>query len=250
MVNRQLRVDLLDKLKITRQALSYRAKRLKLAYGPMSTEEAIYVIAHKEGLDISKYLPPVTIDRVRSILQRDTSIRSARQEVSNSKKNSKVSTIKPYPLISISANRQAIVMGAEVYPLMFQLENSIRLLIERVLSKSGNDWWIKRVPQDVQSNVQRTMNKEKRYTYRSQRSNDPLYYANFDDLKKIIIEPSNRVDFQGIIKDIEWFKVKMDEVYMARNNLAHCVPLSKDDISRILLFHSDWERILESAGIK
>jgi hypothetical protein len=166
------------------------------------------------------------------------------------KKKMQAPTAKPYPLISSAANNQAIALGVEVFPLMYQLENSIRQLIERVLSKSGTDWWLKRVPSDVQSNVQRTMNKEKRYPYRDKRGSHPLYYANFDDLKKIIIDSNNKADFQTIIMDLEWFKVKMDEVYMARNNLAHCVPLPKDDISRILLFHRDWGRLLDTAGIK
>lgn len=250
MADRRLRSDLLNKLKVSRQALSQRSKRLKETYGPMSTDEAVYVIAHMEGLDISKYLPLTTVDRVRSLVPRDQAAYSVTKVVSKPKKKVKRPTTKPYPLISNAENNHGMVLGVEVFPLMYQLENSIRLLIERVLSKSGTDWWVKRVPPDVQSNVQRTMNKEKRYPYRDKRGSHPLYYANFDDLKKIVIDANNKADFQTVIMDIEWFKVKMDEVYMARNNLAHCVPLPKDDISRILLFHRDWARILDTAGIK
>jgi hypothetical protein len=250
MVNHHLRVDLLDKLNISKQALSQRVKRLKGTYGPMTTEEAVYVIAHMEGLDITKYLPLAVIDRVRSLVPRDQTFRSDKRVLPIPVKKAKSPKIKPYPLISNSATNHAIILGTEVFPIMYQLENSIRLLIESVLSRSGKDWWNKRVPPDVQKNVQRTMDKEKRYPYRDKRGNQPLYYANFDDLKKIVIDPSNMIDFKGIIIDFDWFKVKMDEVYMARNNLAHCVPLPEDDISRIFLFHRDWARILDTAGIK
>ncbi len=75
-------------------------------------------------------------------------------------------------------------------------------------------------------------------------------YCNFDDLRKIIADDNNYPFFQDVVIDIDWFKVKMQEVYMARNNLAHSIPLSKDDFSSIILFYNQWARLLESAGIK
>jgi hypothetical protein len=74
MINRKLRSDLLSSLNISKQALSQRAKRVKNEYGPMTTEEAVYVIAHMTGLDLTKYLPLLSIDRVRSLVPRNASI--------------------------------------------------------------------------------------------------------------------------------------------------------------------------------
>jgi hypothetical protein len=250
MINRQLRRDLLLKLNISKQALSNRAKRLKGIYGPMTTEEAIYIIAHTEGLDVSKYLPLAVVDRVRSLVPRGRFVRQIEPVSPSLKKRRRKPIPKSYPLLSAKIGNQAYTLGEDAFPLLFQFENSIRTLIERVLSKAGTDWWDKRVPDDVQRNVRRTMNKEKRYPYRDRRGSHPLYYSNLDDLKKIIIDPVNRPDFQKIIINFEWFKVKMDEVYMARNNLAHCVPLPKDDVTRIRLFHRDWARLLDTAGFK
>ena len=250
MINRHLRSDLLNKLKVSKQALSQRSKRLKETYGPMTTEEAVYVIAHMAGIDITRYLPLTVIDRVRSLVPRNQAVHTSKNDISTPKKKNRPQLGRPYPLISSIEHKQAKVIGTDVFPLIYQLENSLRHFIERVLSKSGTDWWAIRVPADVQSNVQRTINKEKRYPYRDKRGSDLLYYANFDDLKKIIIDGKNKIEFQAVIIDIEWFKVKMDEVYMARNNLAHCAPLTKDDISRISLFHRDWARLLDAAGLK
>jgi hypothetical protein len=155
-----------------------------------------------------------------------------------------------YPLIPPATSQRATNLGSDVYPALFELENSIRALVERILAFSGRNWWDRRVPNGVKQSVQRTMNKEKQYPYRERRGLRPLFYANLDDLRKIIIEPSNWPDFQAIIVKSDWLSVKMEEVYMARNNLAHCVPLSADDKSRILLLHRDWARLLTTAGIK
>jgi len=250
MVNRKLRQDLLALLRVTPQALSYRAKRVKERYGPMTTEEAVYVIAHLEGLDVSKYLPLAAVDRVRALVPRGPTSPSVAPTAHPAKRGQKRVPAKAYPLLSTSLTARAHVLGHDVFPQLFQLENSIRAIVHRKLSGTGNDWWTKRVPSEVQRAVQRTMDREKRYPYRDPRGNHPLYYSNFDDLKKIILHPPNQSDFRPVILDLDWFRVKMEEVYMARNNLAHCVPLSQDDVSRILLFHRDWARLIDAAGLK
>jgi hypothetical protein len=51
--NARLKEALLKKLGVTPQALSQRAKKRKKQL-PMSTEQAVYTIAHDEGLDLSK----------------------------------------------------------------------------------------------------------------------------------------------------------------------------------------------------
>lgn len=246
--NPNVRRELLEKLGITRQALSQRSKRIKGSYGPMTTEEAVYVIAHNEGLDLSKHLPISTLDRVRSLIPRDiptaTSQPPSRQKVSTPRQRK----VKSYPLVTVALAKTGNNLGTEIYPRLFILETSIRNLITQGLSKQESDWWDKYVPSRIRNNVARTMKREKRYPYRESRGNHPLSYANFSDLKAIII--ANKPNFEDVILDFEWFVVRMDEIYMVRNNLTHCVPLSKDDIIRINLFFRDWARMLETAGLK
>lgn len=243
-----VRRELLDKLGITKQALSQRAKRIKESHGPMTTEEAVYVIAHNEGLDLSKHLPISILDRVRALIPRDIPTKDTQPKTQSKVSKTKRIRAVSYPLVTNSLATMGSNLGADVYPRLFILENSIRQLITLYLSKQGINWWDTCVPLRVRKNVSRTMNREKRYPYRETRGSHPLSYANFSDLKTIIL--ANQTIFQNIILDLEWFKVKMDEVYMVRNNIAHCVPVSKDDISRINLFFRDWARLLETAGIK
>jgi len=67
MTNRHLRRALLEKLGITRQALSLRAKKLK-EQKPMTTTDAIYIIAQENGIPLERYLAPELIDRVKALL--------------------------------------------------------------------------------------------------------------------------------------------------------------------------------------
>lgn len=248
--NPEIRAEVLKHLGITKQGLSYRAKKMKEAYGPMTTEEAVYVIAHLEGVDLSKHLPIATLDRVRALVPRDLPSVQPQPPSRATKKGTTqaVRKVKPYPLVSAARTKIGRDLGVKAYPLLFIVENSIRELISLRLSKQGSNWWDKVVPVNVKNNVNRTMKKETRYPYRDKRGNHPLSFANFADLKKIIM--ANQPEFQNEILDFNWFEVRMDEIYMVRNNIAHCVHLSADDMLRINLFFRDWARLLDTAGLK
>ena len=250
MVNREVKQGLLTKLQITHQALSYRAKRIKNMYGPMTTDEAVYIIAHLEGIDLARHLPLEILDRIRSLIPREIKAQSTTPQNKTAEKKVTVhkKTTVTYPLVTKAFIQRAVVIGDEPYPQAVVLENSIRNLITNTLSLITPDWWIALVPSNIQKSVQRTIDKEKKYPYREKRGNNPILYCNFADLKEIIL--TNYSEFRTVIVDAEWFKAKMDEVYMARNNLAHSILLSADDISRIALFYRDWARLLESAKIK
>lgn len=252
MVKREIRESLLKKLKISKQALSQRANRLKEKHGPMTTDEAVYIIAHIEGIDLSKQLPLAMLDRIRALVPREVSqftqaLRVAKKKETTRKQKSKQGT---YPLVTKAFIQKARNMGDDAFPRVFILENSIRSLIKLRLSPVDRDWWPNLIPKPVIDSVDRTIKKEKKFPYRENRGSEPLMYCNFDDLRKIIADNNNWPHFQDVIIKLDWFEVKMEEVYMARNNLAHSVPLSKDDFSSIILFYNQWARLLESAGIQ
>ncbi len=246
MTNKSIRSLLLSRLVITKQALSLRAKSLKEKFGPMTTEEAVYVIAHMEGIDLSRHLPLDQLDRVRSLVPKPSpqaNVPHARQKARTTKKH-----VQSYPKVSVGLISQAALIGSESFPEVFVLENSIRNYIESVLVKVRADWWPALIDPAVVNSVARTKKKESYYPYRDLRGAKDILYCNFADLKRIV--EHQYPYFQAVIVDLNWFKVKMDEVYMARNNIAHSVSLSKDDKSRISLFYRDWDRLLTKAGVK
>lgn len=252
MVKREIRESLLKKLKISKQALSQRANRLKEKHGPMTTDEAVYIIAHMEGIDLSKHLPLAVLDRIRALVPKEVGQSAQAQRVAKKKETTRKQKSKQdtYPLVTNAFIQKARNMGDDAFPRVFILENSIRSLIRFRLSPVDKDWWLNLIPKPVIDSVDRTIKKEKKFPYREKRGSEPLMYCNFDDLRKIIADNNNWPHFQDVIIKLDWFEVKMEEVYMARNSLAHSVPLSKDDFSSINLFYNQWARLLESAGIK
>lgn len=225
--------------------LTRRKKELQQSHGPMTADEAGYVLAHLRGIDLNSHLPISVLDRVRALVPRGLPIPASApaKAISVQKKAS----YPPYPLLGKREVSRAYKLGAEVYPILFVLENSIRKYIEIKLSVHGDDWWDTQVDPDVKNSVTRIIRIEQRYPYRDRRGDHPLLYTNFLDLKKIVL--FNEVEFLNEIIDMQWFEVHMDEVYMVRNNIAHCVPISPDDINRLKLFHRDWARLMDAAGI-
>lgn len=248
MVHPRIKKMLLNKLKITHQALSLQAKKLKATHGPMTTEEAVYVIAHQQGIDLSRFLAIQELDRVRSLVPKELPTLPQAKTAVKAKKV-RVKQAQSYPLVPTSVISKSVIIGQESFPKMFVLENSIRKLIIRKLSAHyGKDWWLKGVSKGIRDNVQRTIDKEKKYPHRPRRGLLPIFYSNFGDLKEIILQ--NRTLFSDPILDFKWFEVEMDQVYMARNSLAHNTQISSDDASLIHLFYRNWARLLESAGYK
>jgi hypothetical protein len=67
MTNRHIRRALLEKLGVTRQALSLRVKKLQ-HHVPITTTDATYVIAHRNGIELDRFLAPELANRVRALL--------------------------------------------------------------------------------------------------------------------------------------------------------------------------------------
>jgi hypothetical protein len=248
MVDRRVWRLLLSKLGVSQPAISQQAQIIKKNHGPMSTEEATYVIAHRNGIDLARYLPIEMVDRIRSLIPKE--LPSIVQPIQHrqSKKHKKKSATS-YPLVTDALIAKGVSIGTESFPRMYILENSVRnLIIQRLTKAYGNDWWINGRFKGVRDNVQRIIDKEKKYPHRDKRGLHPIYYSNFSEIKTIILNEFNY--FADVILDRQWFEVQMDQVYMSRNSLAHSVPITEDDESRIRLFYSEWSKLLDNAGIK
>lgn len=251
MTNRKLRSALLKKLGITPQGLSLRVKKTKGESGPMSTEEATYLIAHKEGLDLAKYLDTATVSNIRDILNPASTHGLEQQKASRVRSRARVDVIiggtyrLKDPLLPRNVVTEAKEMASKVYPFMYVMENSVRNLILRVMENSkGAQWWDAYAPSKTQDKVRDRMDGEDKIPWHGKRNAHPIYYTDFKDLIGIITK--NWGLFSDILPTKEWVRQRLEELSPSRNIIAHNNPLNKHDIARLKVYFQDWENVLRT----
>jgi hypothetical protein len=251
--NRELKAALLDKLGVTPQRLSQRADQVKRLYGPMSTEDATYVLAHQRGLDLTKYLDQSAVDRVRGLLPAapvpvaaPTRPAKARAKAAPASRPIRIApNLELVDAMLPAAVADAAAKMATIYPKLYIFENSIRNVIVRVLqAKHGKDWWTKSVPKGVQKTVLDRKAQEDKKPWHGKRGMYEIYYSNFGDLRDIIT--SNWPDFEPIFLKQPWITQRLDELEPPRNIIAHNNPLSKQEESRVDLYFNDWIALLNA----
>ena len=252
MTNSKLRDALLKRLKITFQALYARAKKLK-TINAITTEDAIYVIAQKEGIILDKYLDKETIARVRSIIQQ---LNGAPRSIADSKATSRpkrgsreerriVMISKEIeiidPVLSSGKVSEAKEMAA-IYPLLYILENSIRTVIDKImLSKFGTNWWDSHAPKGLKETVEKRRADEEKNSWHQRRSDRPIDYLDLDQLPALARKIEKDL-VPSIIPSNEWFGQLIEEVYKSRCVICHMNPLDKDSIQSVKLRLRHWEK--------
>jgi hypothetical protein len=137
---------------------------------------------------------------------------------------------------------------AEIYPLIYIFENSVRNFIRKAMDKAFPEgWWNeKRIPVDPFRKANSRKEEEGKNPWHGTRSDNMLDYVDLDEVEKVISRNVETLTpyFKGLPKDIEWLKVKIKELYPSRNVIAHCNPLSDDDIERVKVICRDWQKQL------
>ena len=146
-----------------------------------------------------------------------------------------------YPQFEKDVRREAAEM-AEHYELFYCLEQSIRKLITETLDEAeGANWWDTKVPPNIAQSVRGLIQKEidNGITQRSDRAID---YTTFGELSVIIT--GNWALFATIFKSQRAVERVMASLNLLRGPIAHCCPLSEDEIDRLRLAVKDWFRMI------
>jgi hypothetical protein len=242
--NRKLRKDLLAILGgVSHQRLSQLVAKIKRTHGPMTTEEATYVLAQQRGLPLDDYLDGPTMDRVRTLVPRTLESEAPAPRKGNRSSSKKItitinSDVRQLDqLLSVTLASDARDM-ASVYPKYYVLENTVRYVIKRVLEKKhGLDWWASKVAKRVKDEVASRILKEQKQPWHGKRGQHEIFYSDFHDLINII--NANFGDFKHIFPSQQWITQKLEELEHPRNVLAHHNPLSIQDKKRIELYYQD-----------
>lgn len=252
MINKNLHKALLQKLNITRQAISQRAQKLK-SQSPMTTADAVYVIAHQNGIALDKFLDLETIDRIRNLLPNTSNIASAnapsnrppRQERKNGHRTIVIG--KEFkttdPILPDRILNDAKEM-AGIYPLLYVLENSIREVINRVMTSAhGIGWWDTDAPRGLRDTVSKRMEDESVNSWHQRRGVHPIYYLDLNQLPPLVRKIRKKL-VPSILQSSEWFEHFINEVYQSRCVLCHMNPLDKDSVQSVKLRLNQWQKLV------
>lgn len=147
-----------------------------------------------------------------------------------------------YPQFEQSVRSEASRMSLH-YEMFYCLEQSIRKLITETLQESsGLDWWANgTVPPNIVKDVADRIQRE-RDSGITQRSDDSIDYTTFGELSVIIT--SNWELFGAIFTSRRAVEKIMSNLNLLRGPIAHCCPMSEDEIIRLQLAVKDWFRII------
>jgi hypothetical protein len=250
--NRRLRKALLEELDVSPQRLSQRVQELKRRYA-VTTEEATYIIAQWEGIILDKYLDKDTVNHVRGIIQQISHITQGTTTIAKLARKGKGEAEKKQlfvvfpkeftvtdPILEKMKLLEARDMAA-VYPLLYVLENSIREVIDRVMTKRyGSNWWDSKAG-DLKKVVDKRKSDEERNMWHQRRGARPIDYLDLAQLP-ILVEQVEKDFVPDIIPSIGWFKQFVDEVYKSRCVVCHMNPLDDTNIQSVKVKFTQWQR--------
>jgi Swt1-like HEPN len=244
--NRELLAALRAKLgDVSRQAIQARRERIQRVV-PMPSDIATYIVAHREGIRLNKYLDGETLASVATwegqLAAKEDSRKTrrapteprARATVIREAKLGK--TTVPSGALSQKHIADADRM-AHVYPILYVFENSVREFVDGHLTKTyGTDWWEedKLVPRDVRRTVEIARNAEAVNRAHTSRKARPIYYTTLGDLVSIVVsEKGARVFKKPMFPRSTWFPELVQSSEVTRNIVAHMNPLQARDIRRL-----------------
>jgi len=153
-----------------------------------------------------------------------------------------VSPVDYYPQFEQEVRAEAATM-ARHFEVFYCLERSIRSLITDTFSDSvGATWWDSgMIPAGIATAVKERQKRELD-SGMTRRSDAALDYTTFGELSTIIT--SNWALFDVVLKSPKAVERVMNSLNMLRGPIAHCVPISDDEVVRLQLTVRDWFRLI------
>lgn len=135
--------------------------------------------------------------------------------------------------------RNAALQMQRAYLLLFTLENIVRELISSRLDEAdGADWFEKRATTQMKTKVAERKQKEQRDLWHTGRNKLSIYYLDFGDLSKLIV--NNWSQFEDLLPSQPWVQARLDEAEKSRNVIAHTNVLAAEEVDRLEMYLSDW----------
>jgi Swt1-like HEPN len=152
------------------------------------------------------------------------------------------SPIDYYPQFEQEVRIEAASM-AKHFEVFYCLERSIRGLITETFQEAhGSTWWESgKIPPNIAAVVKERQQKELE-SGMTRRSDAAIDYTTFGELSVIIT--SNWGLFGTVLKSPKAVERVMNNLNMLRGPIAHCCPISEDEVVRLRLTVKDWFRLI------
>lgn len=225
-LNKKLFEFLKQKAKISPQAIRNEISRIRAAYPSITLDAAAQVFAKKKGFSIMRFLSE---DDRKSLPSSNTLFSSQQAKSVQEKKPKAKHADTSFGKDFLNDANQ----NADLYPYVYILENSLRKLI-KVTFKDEEDWWQKRVGDDVKKYATRIQEAEKKHDWLPERGNHPIYYIGLNELFRII-NKHYLTHFKRIFNDLGNLRTWINESIPIRNLLAHNVKVKKDERQNLMM---------------
>jgi hypothetical protein len=163
-------------------------------------------------------------------------------ELGHVAKSEAASSVAFYPQFELTVRAEAAEMSQH-YEVFYCLEQAIRKLITETLEDAmGVDWWNSgRISPEIATAAASLVQKE-RDNGITPRSDELIDYTTFGQLSGIIT--SNWELFEPVLTSKRAVERVMASLNLLRGPIAHCCPISEDEIDRLRLAVKDWFRML------
>ena len=122
---------------------------------------------------------------------------------------------------------------------LFVLENVVRSLIdERLKHKYGSNWFDSKATSPMKNKLKDRKTKEEKNNWHTGRNKEPLFYMDFSDLAKLIV--NNWQEFEDLLPTQSWVQSRLDDAERSRNVIAHTNILSPEEAARLDMYLNDW----------
>lgn len=216
--------------------------------------QAILFLAIEHGIKIAEYASEEDMVAIRSAKHQSIpAITEPVPNVSASNQKRRVELgFEAYPDPSISqSDLTAARKNAELYPIVYIFENSVRNIVMRIMeTEFGFDWWDEEVDLSIRKGVNARQKAEEHTPWHTARGAHPICYTDINDLQKIINMhyPAFKKWIGG--NPIKKIRVWISEIEQTRNVLAHNNLVSKSDRNRLAQYARDWSVLATSVHDK
>lgn len=131
-----------------------------------------------------------------------------------------------------------------LYAIYFCFENAVREFVAETMRDAHGDAWFDKVPLRIKQTVEsrkKQLETNKWFTYQPLSDVSQLL---FGDLGSIITD--QWAIFRDFFPGQDWVKVRLNELEMSRNVIAHANELPGEEIDRISRYLADWQKQVPS----